>query len=203
MKNTMLVLGSALILFFSACSKDDDGIQLQAHDENAMMSIMHAMMDSMNMMTPTNDPEIDFAMMMKMHHMGAINMAHFELAEGTNDSLKRTAQKIIDEQTMEITELNNFLASNTVDNTDTEFTMEQMANMDKMGKTADVQLITGDTDNDMATLMIVHHQAAIDNASTYLHHGNNEMLKEMATSIVNSQTMEIEEMSNWLIANKR
>ena len=135
--------------------------------------------------------------------MGAINMAHFELAEGTNDSLKRTAQKIIDEQTMEITELNNFLASNTVDNTDTEFTMEQMANMDKMGKTADVQLITGDTDNDMATLMIVHHQAAIDNASTYLHHGNNEMLKEMATSIVNSQTMEIEEMSNWLIANKR
>jgi len=51
--------------------------------------------------------------------------------------------------------------------------------------------------------MIVHHQAAIDNASAYLHHGDNTQIKTMATNIVNSQTMEIEEMSSWLIANKR
>jgi len=203
MKNAILVIGSAIVILVSACSKNDDGIQIQAHDQNTMMSVMHAMMDSMDMMTPTNDPEIDFAMMMKMHHMGAINMAHIELSEGGNDSLKRTAQKIIDEQTKEIADFNAFLTSNSVDNSDPAFAMEQMDNMDKMGKVSDVQLITGDIDNDFATLMMVHHQAALDNASAYLHHGNNEMLKTMAQNIIDSQTMEIEELSAWLKANKR
>ena len=203
MKNTVTAIGTTLLILLAACSKTNDGIQLQAHDSNAMMTIMHQMMDSMNMMTPTNDPEIDFAMMMKMHHMGAINMAHFELAEGSNDSMHRTAQKIIDEQTKEIADFDAFLASNSVDNSDPAFAMEQMDNMDKMDKTADVQLITGDIDNDFATLMIGHHQAALDNASAYLHHGNNATLKMMAQNIIDSQTMEIEELSNWLIANKR
>lgn len=203
MKNTLLVLSSAVWIVLSACNKSDDGIQLQAHDQNAMMGIMHSMMDSMNMMTPTNDPEIDFATMMKMHHMGAIDMANYELAHGSNDSMKSTAQKIISEQTMEISEFNTFLANNSVDNSDPSFAMEQMSNMDKMDKTADVQLITGDVDNDFATLMMVHHQAALDNASAYLHHGNNATLMEMAKNIVETQTMEIEDLGSWLKANKR
>ena len=203
MKNTLLVLSSAVWIVLSACNKSDDGIQLQAHDQNAMMGIMHSMMDSMNMMTPTNDPEIDFATMMKMHHMGAIDMANYELAHGSNDSMKSTAQKIISEQTMEISEFNTFLANNSVDNSDPSFAMEQMSNMDKMDKIADVQLITGDVDNDFATLMMVHHQAALDNTSAYLHHGNNATLMEMAKNIVETQTMEIEDLGSWLKANKR
>lgn len=203
MKNKALIFGSAILILLSACTKSNDGIKLQAHDQNAMMTIMHQMMDSMRMMTPTNDPEIDFAMMMKMHHQGAINMANYELAHGSNDSMKSTAQKIINEQTMEISEFNNFLATNSVDNNDPSFAMEQMTNMDKMGSVADVQIITGDVDNDFATLMMVHHQSALDNASAYLHHGNNATLMEMAKSIVESQTMEIEDLGNWLKANKR
>lgn len=81
--------------------------------------------------------------------------------------------------------------------------MEQMENMKKGGKVAYQQIITGDIDNDFATLMIVHDQGAIDNASAYLHHGNNAQLKAMANSIISSQVMEIQEMSNWLIANRR
>jgi uncharacterized protein (DUF305 family) len=141
--------------------------------------------------------------MMVMHHQGAINMANVELQAGKNDSLKRTAQKIINEQQAEIQEFNSILATLTVDNSDPAFTMEQMDNMTKMGKMADVQLITGDIDNDFATLMIIHHQSAIDNASAYLHHSNNTQLKAMANNIVRSQNMEIEELSSWLIANKR
>ncbi len=130
-------------------------------------------------------------------------MANLELQKGSNDSLKRTAQKIITEQTKEIGDFNRFLASNTVDNSDPSFAMEQMDNMDKMGSVSDVQLITGDIDNDFATLMMVHNQAALDNASAYLHHGNNETLKTMAMNFISSQTMEIDELSNWLKANKR
>lgn len=204
MKNTLLLITAAVVVFLSACSKDDEnGIQLQAHDENRMMDSMHAMMDRMMAMPKTNDPEIDFIKMMIMHHEGAISMSEVELEAGSNDSLKRTAQKIITEQQEEIQQFNTILAQLTVDNSDPEFTMEQMDNMTKGGKVADQQIITGDIDNDFATLMIVHHQGAIDNASAYLHHSNNTQLKSMANSIIKAQVMEIQELSNWLIANRR
>lgn len=204
MKQVVFVLGSALVLFLAACSKDDNnGIVLQAHDQNRMMDTMHAMMDRMMAMPKTNDPEIDFAKMMIMHHQGAINMSNVEIQAGTNDSLKRMAQKIITEQQAEIQQFNTILAGITVDNSDPSFSKEQMDNMMKGGKVADIQIITGEIDNDFATLMVVHHQGAIDNASAYLHHGNNAQLKTMATNIVNAQVMEIEELSNWLKANKR
>lgn len=141
--------------------------------------------------------------MMIMHHQGAIGMANVELEAGKNDSLKHIAQNIITEQQAEIQEMNNLLMNLTVDNSDPDFSMEQMNNMMKGGETADIQIITGDIDNDFATLMIVHHQGAIDNASAYLHHGNNSMLKTMATSMVTSQTKEIQELADWLKMNKR
>lgn len=204
MKKTVFVLGSAVVLLLAACSKEDaTGLVLQSHDANRMMDTMHAMMDRMMAMPKTNDPEIDFAKMMMMHHQGAISMANVELQSGSNDLLKATATKIINEQQKEVTQFQTILAGLTADNTDTTFTREQMDNMTKMGKAADVQLITGNIDNDFATLMISHHQAAIDNASAYLHHGNNAELKTMATNIVTSQTMEIGELADWLKANKR
>lgn len=203
MRNLFLLTAVTLLAVLSACKKENNGVQLQPHDENRMMDTMHAMMSQMEAMPKTNDPEIDFVKMMIMHHQGAITMAKVELEAGKNDSLKRTAQKIINEQQDEIAEFNAILATLTVDNSDPAFTMEQMDNMTKMGKTADVQLITGDIDNDFATLMIVHHQSAIDNASAYLHHGNNAQIKTKANAIVRSQNMEIEELSNWLIANRR
>lgn len=203
MKTKLLLIVATIVVAFGACTKDNNGIQLQPHDQNRMMDTMHAMMDRMMAMPKTNDPEIDFVKMMMMHHEGAINMSNVELQEGKNDSLKRTAQKIIAEQQAEIAQFNTILATLSVDNSDPDFSMEQMDNMIKGGKVADEQIFTGDIDNDFATLMIVHHQGAIDNASAYLHHGNNAQLKTMATNIVKSQVMEIQEMSNWLIANKR
>lgn len=203
MKNKLILITTLVIIALSACKKENNGIQLQPHDQNRMMDTMHAMMSRMEAIPKTNDPEIDFAKMMIMHHQGAINMANVELQAGTNDSLKRTAQKIIAAQQAEIQQFNSILAAIIVDNSDPGFTMEQMENMKKGGKVADQQIITGDIDNDFATLMIVHHQGAIDNASAYLHHGNNAQLKAMANSIISSQVMEIQEMSNWLIANRR
>jgi uncharacterized protein (DUF305 family) len=204
MKNSFLLLIAASVIFLTACSKNDNnGIQLQAHDQNRMMDSMHAMMDRMMAMPKTNDPEIDFAKMMIMHHQGAINMSNVELQAGSNDSLKRTAQKIITEQQAEIAQFNTILAGLTVDNSDPSFSTEQMENMMKGGKTADIQIITGDIDNDFATLMIGHHQGAMDNASAYLHHGNNAQLKTMANNIIKAQTMEIQELSDWLKENRR
>lgn len=205
MKKLVFVLGTVLVVMVSACTKDDDnnGIQLQAHDQNRMMDSMHVMMDRMEAMTMTMDPDVDFAEMMMLHHMGAINMASVEIQSGASDTLKRFAQKLVADQQSEIMELEEILTTLTVDNMDMDFMQEQMDNMAKMDKVADVQLITGDIDNDFATLMIWHHQSAIDDASGYLHHGNNAQLKTLANSIIKAQTMEIQELSNWLKANRR
>ena len=204
MKKTIFLFAGAIVLLITACTRDNDNNQfLQSHDDNRMMDTMHAIMDRMMAMPMTNDPEIDFAKMMIMHHQGAMDMANVQLQEGKNDSLKRTAQKIIREQQMEIQQFQTILTTLTVDNTDMEYTMEQMEGMKKMDKAIDVQLITGDIDNDFATLMIWHHQSAIDDASGYLHHGNNAQLKTIANNIIKAQTMEIQELSDWLIANRR
>jgi len=204
MKKTIFLFAGAVALLITACTKDNDNNQfLQSHDNNRMMDTMHAIMDRMMAMPMTNDPEIDFAKMMIMHHQGAMNMANVQVQEGKNDSLKRTAQKIIRDQQMEIQQFQTILATLTVDNMDMEYMMEQMEGMKKMDKAIDVQLITGDIDNDFATLMIWHHQSAIDDASGYLHHGNNAQLKTIANNIIKAQTMEIQELSDWLIANRR
>lgn len=202
MKTTLLVFGSLILLSLAACDKDN-GIDLQSHDENRMMDTMHAMMSRMEAMPKTNDPEIDFPKMMIMHHQGAINMGNIQIQEGKNDSLKRISQKMINAQQMEIQQLNAILATQTVNNSVPAFTMEQMDHMMKMDQMADVQLLTGDIDNDFATLMILHHNSAIENSEAYLMYGNNAELKTMAQKMIDDQKKEIKELSDWLKANKR
>lgn len=195
-------LAAALFISFTSCSKDDD-LELQSHDENRMMDSLHAMMSRMEAMPKTNDPEIDFPKMMIMHHQGAINMGNVQIQEGKNDSLKRFSQKMIEMQQMEIEDLNAVLSSETVNNSVPAFTKEQMDHMMKMDQIADVQLITGDLDNDFATLMILHHNSAIENSEAYLLHGTNDELKTMAEKMIEDQKKEIKELSDWLKANKR
>ena len=190
-------------MFLSACTREDTFQHLQAHNDNKMMTLMHQMMSQMDTVSKTNDPEIDFLKMMRVHHQGAINMANLELKEGKNDNLKRTAQKIIKEQQEEIMQFNAFLATHSVNHSIPEFLMEHEESMMKMTKFADIQFITGDIDNDFATLMIPHHQAATENSMTYLKYGNEEQVTIWALKIITTQRMEIIEFSNWLIANKR
>lgn len=200
MKSFLAIACSSLLII--ACSKDDE-VNIQPHDENRMMDSMHAMMSRMEDMPPTNDPEIDFPKMMIMHHQGAINMGNVQIQEGKNDSLKRFSQKMIAAQQMEIQDMTNVLATVTVNNSVPEFTEEQMDHMMKMDQIADIQLITGDLDNDFATLMIQHHNAAIENSEAYLLHGNHDGLKAMAMKMIDDQKKEIKELSDWIKRNKR
>ncbi len=75
----------------------------------AMSDAMNKMMSAMHM-APSGNVDMDFAMMMKPHHQGAIDMAKVELQYGTDPELKAMAQKIIDAQTAEIAEFDAWLA---------------------------------------------------------------------------------------------
>jgi len=57
----------------------------------------------------TGDADQDFARMMAAHHQGAIDMARVELQYGKDPDLKAMAQKVIDDQTKEIQELQDWL----------------------------------------------------------------------------------------------
>lgn len=201
------VMVTALISV-SSCKKDDpaeqSGLKVQAHNDNEMMKIMHKMSHSMDTMTKMNNVDHDFAMMMKMHHQGALDMANYELVHGDNPAMKTKANQIISAQTAEIAELNAFLNNHMgMDNThSTEYNMVVMTSMEKMAKGADLEVITGDSDNDFAALMIVHHQSATEMAQALLDYGTDADLKEMATKMIKDQEMEIMEFQDWLLINK-
>ncbi len=75
-----------------------------------MHGSMMGMMKSMESMKTTGDPDRDFAMMMKMHHQGAIDMAQMELKSGKDASMRAMAKKIIEAQQKEIKQLDQWLA---------------------------------------------------------------------------------------------
>ena len=163
---------------------------------------MHDMMDEMQTMKPTQDPDIDFAAMMKMHHMGAIDMAKLELASGSNSEMKAKAQAIIDAQQKEIAQLDSFLTKATPTTMNMDFHMKMMEGMDRMGKQSDLQIINGNIDQDFATLMIEHHKSATEMAQMHLSMGKNADLKEMSSMIIQEQNKEIADFQTWLLANR-
>lgn len=92
---------------------------LATHKENAIkgdhpelteaMSNMSAKMSGMKM---TGNVDKDFAMMMKLHHEGSIEMAKGELGDGKEEALKILAKQIVTDQENEIKQFSQFLSTN-------------------------------------------------------------------------------------------
>ena len=57
---------------------------------------------------------------------------------------------------------------------------------------------TGEPDHDFVTMMIPHHQGAIDMAKSLLLHGKDPQMRRLAQEIITEQQSEIELMQVWL-----
>ena len=57
----------------------------------------------------SGDTDRDFAMMMKVHHQGAIDMARMELKDGKDAKMRAMAKGIIEAQQKEIKEFDQWL----------------------------------------------------------------------------------------------
>lgn len=75
-----------------------------------MKAMMKDMSDKMSSMQTTGNPDIDFAMMMRAHHQGAIDMAQAELKSGKDPQMRKMATGIISAQKKEIAQIDKFLA---------------------------------------------------------------------------------------------
>ena len=77
-----------------------------------MKGMMKDNNDKMSSMQMTGNADVDFAMMMRIHHLGAIDMAQAELKNGKAPEMRKLAQNIIAAQKKEIAQLDKFLAKN-------------------------------------------------------------------------------------------
>jgi uncharacterized protein (DUF305 family) len=76
-----------------------------------MKQSMMSGMDGMQKMQMSGDTDKDFAMMMKIHHQGAVDMAQMELAHGKSPVMKAMAKNIIAAQKKEIAQFDRWLAT--------------------------------------------------------------------------------------------
>ena len=76
-----------------------------------MKSMMKDMNEKMSSMPMSGNQDMDFAMMMRVHHQGAIDMAQAELRSGKEPKMRKMAKEIVAAQKKEIAEIDQFLAS--------------------------------------------------------------------------------------------
>jgi uncharacterized protein (DUF305 family) len=72
---------------------------------------------------------------------------------------------------------------------------ESMTRMDSDMKSA---AMNGDNDHDFVTMMMPHHQGAIDMAKAELLYGKDPVIRRLAEEIVVDQQSEIQAMQLWL-----
>ena len=72
---------------------------------------------------------------------------------------------------------------------------DSMARMDNGMKSGPMN---GDVDHDFATMMMPHHQGAIDMAKAELLYGKDPVIRRLAKEIVVDQQSEIQAMQLWL-----
>lgn len=82
---------------------------MSAHGSEAMSQHMMEGMRKMQGMKMSGNHDKDFAMMMKMHHQQALEMAQMELDHGKSPEMKAMAKKIIAAQKKEIGELERWI----------------------------------------------------------------------------------------------
>ncbi len=79
---------------------------------------------------------------------------------------------------------------------------DTMTENSQMLEEMNTMTMTGDFDLDFATMMIPHHQSAVEMAEMYLPNGKDEKIKSMAQNIITSQKKEMEDLRN-MIANHK
>lgn len=96
---------SVLLTMASAVAAQASDKQNMSTGSKEMHEIMMDSAKKNQSMTMSGDTDKDFAMMMADHHRSGIKMAKAEIENGKNAELKALAQKIIDGQQKEITQL--------------------------------------------------------------------------------------------------
>lgn len=143
----------------------------------------------------------NFIANMIAHHQGAVDMAKLAQTNAKHTELKEMADAIVADQNKEIAamlawqEQWGYPSTSSTDMQD-HSAMGMMDDMDGMtqalrGKSGD------DFDRSFISLMIEHHQSAIDMAQPGASNAQREEVRQLTKDIVSAQTKEIKQMRQW------
>ncbi len=76
-----------------------------------MHGSMTGMQHDMAAVKASGDTDYDFAVMMRIHHQGAVDMAEMELKQGKDPKLQAMAKEIIEAQKKEIAQFDEWIAN--------------------------------------------------------------------------------------------
>ncbi len=217
--SSLLFIVLSSLLFFSSCKKDGDMKDSSMKDssmkkssdtmkmktdnkmDNMSDKSMSDMMKKMKDMKMSGNTDVDFVNMMIVHHQGAIEMSTTEIATGKDANMTAMAKNILKDQQEEIAVMRSWLEKNKdKKSTAGDNSKKLMESMDDM-MDPDMKM-TGDQDKDFVSMMIMHHEGAIDMADVEVDNGTDPQIKKMAQEIINKQKAEIKQMKDWQDSKK-
>lgn len=183
-------------------SSDDPNDQAFDHESNRVLG---AMMHDMENMDMTGDPDMDFAMMMKMHHQGSIDLGTAEIHHGHHAEAKHLAEMAIKGDKESQGRLQSFLKGHpTPEKVDAnvykQFKKEMKTAMKQMIQAYAKVPNTADVDIDFVRRLIEHHKGAIAMATLQFKYGNNKAPTDEASIIITEQASALKELASF--ANK-
>jgi uncharacterized protein (DUF305 family) len=191
--------GALFIAVLASCSKDEDIGFPEDQYNNRMLGILNLMMKSMDSLTMSNDPDNDFAMMMRVQHRGAIAMGELEMAEGNDLALREVAGNMIERNKKDIITLDSFLIVHSPIVNEVRFRTEAETALGIMNKNAGLQKLNGNIDHDFALILLQHHLGSINLIDLLSQYGETERMKQFAGKIKNDQQKVIKELQDWLL----
>lgn len=144
--------------------------------------------------------ETEFMKMMIGHHQSAIDMSKLAPDRAMRQEVKDIAQKIIADQTSEISDMTGWLKQ--WYNVEPGGIMGDMGGMDMgMSDAKKLEGLNGDDfDREFLTMMRVHHMSAVDMAQLVPDRSTRSELNTLSQNIIRSQQAEIQQFEGWLQA---
>ena len=109
MPRISMLVTAAMLSAASAFAQTASPPAAQVAGSPAMHAAMERMQRDMSAMAMTGDADRDWVMMMRRHHQGAIDVSRAHHDAGRDREIERMARKLIEEQTREIAQLDEWL----------------------------------------------------------------------------------------------
>ena len=211
MKSINYLFAAIIVPLAISCNSNESATDnteaAEAHTEHTMDTakspfsvMMDKSMQDMMQMKMTNDPDHDFASMMKMHHQSAVEMAQHVLQNGQDTMIKGMAQTMITKQQQEMEEFDQFLSFHQPSANKQDASKDLMKAMHNHMDPAEP--LNNNADHDFVAMMIPHHKSAVEMSESILKSGKEKAIKTMATKIIADQKKEIDQLQNWLSNHK-
>ena len=189
-----------LIVFSASVSADAQHMSMHTRQQNIFLLLMDTMMMKMDATVIGVSPEHDFIEQMIPHHVGAIEMAVYEIQHGKRFSMIQLAKSILAEQSGEVQQMKLYIKQLPSGKTEPRkgFKEDMDSTMEVMMKNMPDNTKLTDVDFAFASVMIPHHQAAIDMAKVVLKFSKDLQTIAFAKQIISTQEVEIEQMFSFL-----